>query len=88
MSDDQRMDRGEDRSGGSVTLDQEQLARLENALARLHPKDRTIFLAACRRELSYHEIAQRHRCTATKAQRIVARVLIKLHKAVWPGGRS
>ena len=73
---------------GSMVLDQAQIARMERALESLRPRDRDIFLAACRDGASHAEIAARHRCSAAKVRRIIASVLIKLHEAVWPGERE
>ena len=73
---------------GSVVLDQAQIARMERALERLRPRDRDVFLAACRDGASHAEIAARHRCSVAKVRGIIASVLIKLHQAVWPGDRS
>lgn len=64
-------------------LHAEQLHRLEHALERLHPRDRDIFLAASRDKLPHAEIAQHHRMHVAKVQRIIARVLVRLHEAVW-----
>lgn len=85
MSDDQHENRGQFQSIGSVVLDQAQIARMERALNRLRPRDRDVFLAACRDGASHAEIAARHRCSTAEVRRIIARVLIKLHHAVWPG---
>lgn len=85
MSDDQHKDGEQVQSIGSVVLDQPQIARLERALENLRPRDRDVFLAGCRDGASYAEIAARHRCSAAKVRRIITRVLIELHQAVWPG---
>ena len=85
MSQDRYGNRGKVQSIGSVVLDQARVARLESALENLRPRDRDVFLAASRDGLSYAEIAARHRCSVAKVRRIIARVLIELHQAVWPG---
>ena len=66
-----------------VTLDGAQLERLDSALAKLRPRDRAIYFAACRDRLPYAEIARQHGITATKVERLLSRTLVKLHAAVW-----
>ena len=85
MTDNQQGNREQRQSMGSVVLDQAQIARLEEALGRLRPTDRSICLAACRQEAAYAAIAARHCCSITMVRRVIARVLIELHQAVWPG---
>lgn len=85
MSQDQYGNRGQAQSIGSVVLDKAQIARLERALEKLRPRDRDVFLAASRDGTSYAEIAAQHRCGVAKIRRIITRVLIELHQAVWPG---
>ena len=85
MTDNQRGKLQQRQSRGSVPLDQAQIARLEDALGRLRPRDRSIFLAACRQEAPYAEIAAHHNCSIAAVRRVIARVLIELHQAVWLG---
>ena len=85
MTDNQQGKLQQRQSSDSVPLDQAQIARLEDALDRLRPRDRAIFLAACRQEAPHAEIAARHRCSIAMVRRIIARVLIELHHSVWPG---
>ena len=85
MTDEQQDEREQHRSMVSVELDEAHITRLEDALDRLRPRDRSIFLAACRQEASHAAIAARHGCTTANVSRIIARVLIELHQAVWPG---
>ena len=85
MTDNQRGKLQQRQSRGSVPLDQAQIARLEDALDRLRPRDRAIFVAACRQEAPHAEIAARHRCSIAMVRRIIARVLTELHQAVWLG---
>ena len=82
MTDNQRGKLQQRQSRGSVPLDQAQIARLEDALDRLRPRDRSIFIAACRQDAPYAAIAARHSCSIAMVRRVIARVLIKLHQAV------
>ena len=72
------------RTAHPLTLDEDQIARLEAGLARLRERDREIFLASSRDRLPYAEIARRHRCSVGKVRRTIAHVLVELHRAVWP----
>lgn len=69
-------------SKATGALDATQLARLERAIERLRPRDREIYLAAARDRMPYADIAGRHRMDVAKVQRIIARVLVRLHDAV------
>lgn len=88
MSDDQHEDCERLQSIGSVVLDQVQIARMERALEDLRPRDLAVFVAACHEGASHAEIAARHRFSIAKVRQIIARVLVELHQAVWPGDRS
>jgi DNA-directed RNA polymerase specialized sigma24 family protein len=70
-------------SKATDALDAKQVARLEDALERLRPRDREIYLAAARDRMAYSDIAGHHRMSVAKVQRIIARVLVRLHDAVW-----
>ena len=85
MTDIQQCKGQQRQSGASVVLDEAEIARLEDALGRSRPRDRSIFLAACRQEAPYAEIAAHHNCSIVAVRRVIARVLIELHQAVWPG---
>lgn len=84
MPNDHRGHRNPNSAHDPVVLDQAQINRLQSAIDRLRARDRDIFLSACHDRLPYREIASRHRCSVAKVQKIVAKVLVTLDRAVWP----
>ena len=67
-----------------IVLEPGQVVRLELAIGRLRTRDREIFLSARRDGLTYASIARQHRCSVANVQKVIARVLITLHRSVWP----
>ena len=84
MPDDNRGNHNPTPARDRTVLDPAQIVRLELAIVRLGTRDREIFLSACRDGLPYAAIARQHRCSVAKIQKVIAKVLLALHNAVWP----